>query len=316
MQTKFNFRGNYIIMCLFFSLTAAASEISFLEENNTYDETSQTMLVVGQKLLHNAEEAQAESVSLSLHSNRLRKSLSQLRRQLDVIPEGNGHQLIKDTISIIAGEVPLWQDQVSRLRNQALDQRMRALILLEKAYIQIWRPHIRLTDRIRSSKNNGPITGHNTNIRSVHPGKLNINSSAGKTNSNSDMSLEVPSLSGQNIPGELNLSSFKISRKLKVFAHVEPETETTLVPLNQIHEWRLLLSRLDGKPLSGAGIEIEGHMPGHVHGLPTQPRVTEEIDPGIYRVQGVKFQMSGWWVMTFNINTNDHEDSVTFNLRL
>jgi hypothetical protein len=103
---------------------------------------------------------------------------------------------------------------------------------------------------------------------------------------------------------------------LAVFAHVEPETDASRAPLNQIHDWRLVLSQLDGQPLSGAKIDIEGHMPGHVHGLPTQPRVTEEIAPGVYRVQGVKFQMTGWWVVTFNISANQFDDAVTFNIRL
>ncbi|WKD48934.1 FixH family protein [Microbulbifer spongiae] len=316
MRAKVICLHGHIAMCLFFSLMAKAIESNTPPEIGTPAASSQTMLHIGEQLLHNAEAAQAESVSLSLHSNRLRKSLNQLRRQWHALPQGRDQPLLKHTMHLVAEEIPLWQEQVSRLRNQALDQRGHALTLLEKAFIQIWRPHIRLTDRIRGADSDSYITGHNSNIRSVHPGKMNMAVATEARAPTADMSLEIPALSGQNIPGELNLSSFRISRKLSVFAHIEPETATTLVPLNQIHQWRLILSQLNGQPLRGAEISIEGHMPGHVHGLPTQPRVTEEMAPGIYRVQGVKFQMPGWWVMTFHIRVNQQDDAVTFNIRL
>ncbi|WP_299942411.1 FixH family protein [uncultured Microbulbifer sp.] len=316
MQVKLTCREGCIAICLLFSFTATAIENNNLLEDSVHSDNSQTMIRIGEKMLHSAEAAQAESISLSLHSNRLRKSLNQLRRQLHALPKGREHQLLKHTTDIVAKEIPLWQEQISRLRNQALEQRKRALILLEKAYVRTWQPHIRLTGRIRGAESDNSIAGHNISIRSVHPGKLNMNSSPGKRGLTPGMSLEIPSLSGQNIPDELNLSSSRISRKLTVFAHVEPETATTLVPLNQMHQWRLILSKLDGQPLSGAEVAIEGHMPGHVHGLPTQPRVTEEMAPGVYRVEGVKFQMPGWWVMTFNIRVNHQDDTVTFNIRL
>ncbi|MFC6980524.1 FixH family protein [Microbulbifer taiwanensis] len=162
-----------------------------------------------------------------------------------------------------------------------------------------------------------PLTsGHNARIRSVHPSKLNMNVATGDSAPTEDMTLAVPAAQGQNIPGELDLRSFQISRELSVFAHVEPETGAGRVPLNEIHDWKLILSDVNGAPLSGAEVEIVGHMPGHVHGLPTQPRVTAESAPGVYRVQGVKFQMTGWWVMTFNIAAGPLDDAVTFNIRL
>ncbi len=65
-----------------------------------------------------------------------------------------------------------------------------------------------------------------------------------------------------------------------------------------MHRSRLLVSDLDGAPVQGATILVAGHMPGHVHGLPTQPRVTQELAPGVL-VEGLKFQMEGWWVMEF-----------------
>ena len=86
---------------------------------------------------------------------------------------------------------------------------------------------------------------------------------------------------------------------------------------DRLHRWRLLVSDLAGQPVAGAAITVAGHMPGHVHGLPTQPRVTRELAPGVYLVEGLKFQMDGWWVMQFDIQPRDAArpaDNVAFNL--
>jgi len=141
-----------------------------------------------------------------------------------------------------------------------------------------------------------------------------------------EMSLLVPALATQNAPPDLDISSFQISREQRYFAHIEVKPDqqfqpdrgnALLVPPNKIHKWLLLLNDLHGEPVTDANIEIVGHMPGHVHGLPTQPRVTGELSPGVYLVEGVKFQMKGWWVMQFNLLENDDKrDSITFNLVL
>jgi hypothetical protein len=57
-------------------------------------------------------------------------------------------------------------------------------------------------------------------------------------------------------------------------------------------------------------------MPEHGHGLPTEPEVNDETAPGVYLVEGMKFSMPGWWVVTFHVKSGSSEDSVTFNLRL
>ena len=43
------------------------------------------------------------------------------------------------------------------------------------------------------------------------------------------------------------------------------------VEMNEIQNMRLILNDLEGQPID-AKVTIEGHMPGHVHGLPTQPK--------------------------------------------
>lgn len=278
--------------------------------------TSSSLMTIGGEMLRSAKSLQADSVSVTSHSNALRKELNGLRVRLRSLPEGDARLALGETIDLFAQEIPRWQQQAADLREQSQRERERALALLESGYRQLWHSHIRLAGPVQPEEGAALTSGHNARIRSVHPGKLNMNVATGGETTPPDMTLAVPAAQGQNMPGELDLRSFQISRELAVFAHVEPATDTARVPLNEIHEWKLVLSDLRGKPLSGAEIEIVGHMPGHVHGLPTQPRVTAEPQPGVYRVQGVKFQMTGWWVMTFNIAAGQLDDAVTFNIRL
>ena len=63
-------------------------------------------------------------------------------------------------------------------------------------------------------------------------------------------------------------------------------------------------------------ILVDGGMPQHGHGLPTQPKQTDEVAPGIYRIDGVKFSMTGWWEFRLNINAPFGDDSATFNIVL
>jgi len=40
------------------------------------------------------------------------------------------------------------------------------------------------------------------------------------------------------------------------------------------------------------------------------------IGPGNYLIEGIKFSMPGWWVVTFHIQAGEMIDNVTFNLQL
>jgi hypothetical protein len=89
------------------------------------------------------------------------------------------------------------------------------------------------------------------------------------------------------------------------------------ISLNQMHSWVLTVQTPDGEPVENATIQVDGGMPQHGHGLPTRPQVTEELGDGAYLVEGLRFQMGGWWEVTFSItNTAGETDSVTFNLIL
>ncbi len=51
-------------------------------------------------------------------------------------------------------------------------------------------------------------------------------------------------------------------------------------------------------------------------GLPTEPKVTQNLGGGDYLVEGMKFHMQGQWVVTFQITAGNREDTVTFEFGL
>jgi hypothetical protein len=88
------------------------------------------------------------------------------------------------------------------------------------------------------------------------------------------------------------------------------------IPVNRLHTWTLHVETPDGQPIHNAAIVVDGDMPQHGHGLPTRPRVTQALGNGDYLVEGMKFQMGGWWVIDFDITTGGQTDRVSFNLML
>jgi hypothetical protein len=83
--------------------------------------------------------------------------------------------------------------------------------------------------------------------------------------------------------------------------------------INQMHSWKVKLAAADGTPVHGARFVVDGGMPQHGHGLPTQPRVTRELSDGTYQLDGMKFSMTGWWEVKLTIDGLAGADKVTFN---
>lgn len=90
----------------------------------------------------------------------------------------------------------------------------------------------------------------------------------------------------------------------------------TPIPIGRLHSWTLHLETLDGQPIEGARIEVDGDMPQHGHGLPTRPVADANLGHGNYRVDGLRYQMGGWWVMDFKVSSGQQTDTVRFNLML
>jgi len=113
-------------------------------------------------------------------------------------------------------------------------------------------------------------------------------------------------------PANLDTSTVRESAK-KLFK-VSYVSETMPIPIGRIISWKLSVETADGRPVGDADITMDGGMPEHGHGLPTQPEVTKGTATGEYIVQGLKFSMPGWWVISFKIRAQTMDDSVTFNL--
>lgn len=94
------------------------------------------------------------------------------------------------------------------------------------------------------------------------------------------------------------------------------KSELDPIVIGPIHSWTIHVETADGQPVEGAAILVNGGMPEHGHGLPTAPQVTKDLGNGDYLVEGLKFQMGGWWEVKFNISADGTTDDVTFNLVL
>ena len=90
----------------------------------------------------------------------------------------------------------------------------------------------------------------------------------------------------------------------------------TPVPKRALHTWTLQVRTRDGRPVDGAQLRIDGGMPDHGHGLPTQPQVREALGNGTYVVEGMKFNMGGYWVVDVAIASAEGADDVRFELNL
>jgi hypothetical protein len=84
----------------------------------------------------------------------------------------------------------------------------------------------------------------------------------------------------------------------------------------QMHTVRVIVRDAEGRAIDGAHISVDGGMPQHGHGLPTRPRVTRSLGDGVYEIDGVRFNMGGWWEFRLAIEDARGTDTVTFNLDL
>jgi hypothetical protein len=91
--------------------------------------------------------------------------------------------------------------------------------------------------------------------------------------------------------------------------------ETKPFPTGKMLRTVIQVADQNGKGVEGLAITVDGGMPQHGHGLPTKPRVTGELGNGRYQVEGLKFNMGGWWELKFAL-TGATSDSVVFNLDL
>jgi hypothetical protein len=116
------------------------------------------------------------------------------------------------------------------------------------------------------------------------------------------------------MPSDLDFSRSRISETGLYRAEIRPDGDS--IPKGKLQKWTLHLENAAGVPVDTAKITVAGGMPQHGHGLPTKPLVTRQLGNGDYRVEGMKFNMGGWWVVKFRVNAAAGADSLVFNLKL
>jgi hypothetical protein len=84
----------------------------------------------------------------------------------------------------------------------------------------------------------------------------------------------------------------------------------------QMQTVRVTVRDAEGRAIDDAQISIDGGIPQHGHGLPTRPRVTGNLGGGTYEIEGVRFNMGGWWEFKLAIAGSHGADTITFNLDL
>ncbi|MDH4094121.1 MAG: FixH family protein [Betaproteobacteria bacterium] len=105
----------------------------------------------------------------------------------------------------------------------------------------------------------------------------------------------------------------RVSANQKYTATLQPREPLRLRRLQTVP---VRITDAAGRPVEQARIAVDGGMPEHLHGLPTQPRLGRSLGNGVYELDGVRFSMGGWWEFKLAIESPAGADSVTFNLSL
>ena len=115
-------------------------------------------------------------------------------------------------------------------------------------------------------------------------------------------------------PKDLDYSRTRTSEAGHYRATIHPQGDS--IPQGRLQRWTLHLETVAGVPVDSASLAVDGGMPQHGHGLPTRPQVTRALGNGDHLVEGMKFNMGGWWVVKFRVSAAPGADSVVFNVKL
>ena len=115
-------------------------------------------------------------------------------------------------------------------------------------------------------------------------------------------------------PDDLDLALSKASADGRYVTTIEAGFDP--LAIGPMHSWTIEVKTIDGRPVDDASVTIDGGMPQHGHGLPTRPRMTNALGGGTYQIDGVRFNMGGWWEFKVTITSELGADIVIFNLSL
>ncbi|HVY20812.1 MAG TPA: FixH family protein [Bauldia sp.] len=116
------------------------------------------------------------------------------------------------------------------------------------------------------------------------------------------------------LPSDLDLALSKPTEHGLYVASLA--ADRTPIPVGAIHTWTARVVTADGKVADDVHLTIDGGMPQHGHGLPTRPEVTTDLGDGNHLIEGMKFNMTGWWTLTVSVDGPKGADKATFNLVL
>jgi cytochrome c peroxidase len=114
----------------------------------------------------------------------------------------------------------------------------------------------------------------------------------------------------QPVPAEFDTSRVRKTSNLSV------SYEAGDLRLRTPQDWILVIKDRQDQPVEGAQVKFTGGMPQHGHSFATDPGI-RELGQGRYGVDGIQFQMPGWWAIEVEIVRRDHaKESVRFDLLL
>lgn len=95
-------------------------------------------------------------------------------------------------------------------------------------------------------------------------------------------------------------------------------TDAAPVPVNALHQWKIQVLRGGdgGKAFMPEALVVNGGMPSHGHGLPTQPTVSQYLGDGTFVVDGMRFNMGGPWEMVVRVLDGNRWHRLAFPLTL
>ena len=110
--------------------------------------------------------------------------------------------------------------------------------------------------------------------------------------------------SSQSDPASQELLDLK-SEKGLFYASFTPDPDPPTTGENALE---ISLADPNRQPVAQASIEIEPWMPGHGHGTPIVPVVTD-LGAGKYHAQKIDFMMPGFWELTVGVRSGDLRDT-------
>ena len=171
-----------------------------------------------------------------------------------------------------------------------------------------------MTEGSGHDSEHGHASGHDSEHAHGEKGNMTEEKHSGHGSKKKDHDHQTHSMP-QKMPKHLDVALAKYSEDAKFFISITSKLKP--VAINKIHSWVLQIRKPDGEKVSNAKIHVSGGMPMHGHGLPTSPRATKYLNDGKYLIEGVRFNMTGWWELKFLIKSGHHnKDKVTFNIIL